>query len=185
MAAYTRVLCLELAVLLALCGLGRSANVRAQRKPASEPALPAGWLKYPTPMEGSLALECGNYSDHSWQVSLSNGSVEIDPVSSPGAKGEEIELPPKMKVERGMSGHETMWKLPDGWLLGFDHGDFGGGLWRTNDDGSVSRKLLNENVKKILPAAQGVLVLTGIVHLRFDTGRAYTFSSDEVHLLVD
>ncbi len=179
MGSRSRFLCLGLVILLPFADVGKT------RKTIAEPAPPAGWVRLPTPMEGSFALECGNYAGHSWQVSLKEGSLEISPLANRSDRSSEPGLLPQLKVERGMAGRESMWKLPDGWLLGFDGGEAGGGLWRTNDDGSVSRKLLSENVYRFLPFSQGVSVLAGVVRGVRDSGKVYTFSSNEIHPLVD
>jgi len=36
-----------------------------------------------------------------------------------------------------MVGRQTMLKLRNGWLIGFDGGEFGGGLWFAGEDGSM------------------------------------------------
>ena len=58
-----------------------------------------------------------------------------------------------------------------GELLGFDHGEWGGKLaFRKN--GKIT-DVLNENVKAIVPMEQGVLVFTGLSHLRTNDGYIY------------
>src|SRR5690349_5788591 len=42
--------------------------------------IPAGWAVYPTPDEGSSTMQCANYSEHEWRVSLSQaGTLQINP----------------------------------------------------------------------------------------------------------
>jgi len=72
-----------------------------------------------------------------------------------------------------MSGQRSALKIPNGWLLGFDGGEFGGGLWWSNEDGSQSNRILNENVKGILATSNGVLVLVGLAHIDLDVGKVF------------
>jgi len=50
--------------------------------------------------------------------------------------------------------------MNDGWLVGFNHGEFGGSLWFLSPDGSKSKQILSENVTKIAKIFGRVFVFT-------------------------
>jgi len=175
-----RLMRLALVVLL-LPGLGAT-------KKSSKPPLPEGWITYPTPMEGGFAIECGNYASRSWKVAYDHdhNALGINPVATVSQPA--LELPAQLKPEPGMTGRESSWKISTGWLLGFDQGEYGGGLWRTNNDGSESKQLLNRSVKGIVSTSHGIFVLTALMHRSVDLGKVYTLDADgqgELHPLLD
>ncbi len=47
------------------------------------------------------------------------------------------ELPSGVKLQPGMIGRHVTLRLQNGWLLGFDAGEFGGGLWFAGFDGKA------------------------------------------------
>jgi len=81
-----------------------------------------------------------------------------------------------------MIGSRSVLRTADGWLVGFDAGEFGGGLWWFNNEGDENRKLLSENVQAIYQTADGVFVLVGVAHLSLGSGTIYKFAdtADEV-----
>lgn len=129
------------------------------------PLVPNGWFLYPPPSEGSSILNCANYSDHEWRLRSEGGEVKIQtlPKFSGKFRDGDLPLPPRLKQERGMMGNRRTLKVRDGWLLGFDAGEFGGGLWWSNDNGSKSKKLLDQNVRGIISTSP--IVILADVHI--------------------
>jgi hypothetical protein len=74
-----------------------------------------------------------------------------------------------------MLGRTTVVEAGDGWLVGFNAGEFGGGLWWANADGSQTKPLTGKNVQAIVPRGKDVLVLTGLAHLSMDEGTIYSY----------
>jgi hypothetical protein len=138
--------------------------------------LPSGWTPYPTPKSGSETLRCANYSiRREWRVSLSNGALEIAaiPFERGGAQSQVFKkLPQGIQRVKGMVGLQSTLKLQNGWLLGFDGGEFGGGLWFAGDDGAT-QMLSSENVHGFVETSQGILVLAGLAHLTLDSGKVF------------
>jgi hypothetical protein len=62
-------------------------------------------------------------------------------------------------------------RVNDGWLVGMDVGEFGGGLWWFSADGQRNKKLLDENVVGFANSSKGVLVLVGLAHMTLDDGK--------------
>jgi hypothetical protein len=96
------------------------------------------------------------------KISLDARSNHIDP------------LPPAIKergVAAGSKSARRVLRVEDGWLVGLDAGEFGGGLWWFNSDGREGRRLSDDNVVGFAEGASGVLALTGLAHAGFDHGR--------------
>ena len=53
-----------------------------------------------------------------------------------------------------------------------DSGEWGGGLWLTNDDGSVDKEIANDNIRAIASLGSEFLVLTGLSHMSLEHGTA-------------
>lgn len=134
--------------------------------------MPAGWVVYPAREQNSEAMQCANYSRLEWRVGLSEvGNPHITPRPLPyGSKSSNLELPHGVKPQKGMLGVESSLKIQNGWLLGFDDGEFGGGLWFAGLNGET-QELSAENVHGFMETSQGVLVFVGLAHLDLDSGR--------------
>lgn len=131
---------------------------------------PTGWVIYPMPESNNSVMQCANHSELEWRVSLSEaGTAQIAPHPSTHGAGSS-KLPPRVKRQKGMIGAESTFKLQNGWLLGFDAGEFGGGLWFASVDGKT-QELSNQNVRGFVGTQQGVLVFVGLAHMFHDSGK--------------
>jgi hypothetical protein len=134
--------------------------------------MPAGWVVYPAREPNSEAMQCANYSRLEWRVAPSETRApQITLRPQPyGSKSSKLELPYGVKAQRGMLGVESSLKIQNGSLLGFDGGEFGGGLWFAGLNGET-QQLSAENVHGFMETPQGVLVFVGLAHLGLDSGR--------------
>ncbi|MBU2574776.1 MAG: hypothetical protein KKH28_11935 [Elusimicrobia bacterium] len=142
-----------------------SKNRRLKPLPA-----PPGWVLYPAPEADSASLRCAGFSGSAWSVSLVGGNVKINPRS--GAPVDEplpFEIRPK-DTAAGLGGDRRVKRVKNGWLIGFDAGEFGGALWWFSANGGKRKKLIKENVLGLVESSAGVLVLVGIAHFRTDKG---------------
>jgi hypothetical protein len=146
----------------------------------SNPAFPVGWIEAPAPSQDS-ALQCANYSRHEWSVERSSGINLYDSSvdKRPGAV-----LPSGFVLTKEMPGRAIVQKVVDGWLVGFNAGEFGGGLWWSDESGRRTRKLTGENVRAFVPRGDAVLVFTGLAHLSIDEGKIYSFTTKDSGALV-
>lgn len=82
-------------------------------------------------------------------------------------------------------------QVDDGWLIGFDRGEWGGDLLWFNIDGSKKKILLfNENVRGLVKSSTGIFVVTGLNHLAIYSGKIFHVQKREdgnwnAKLLVD
>jgi hypothetical protein len=141
---------------------------------------PTGWAIYPMPESNSSVMQCANHSELEWRVSLSEaGTAQIGPHPTTHGAGSS-KLPAGVRRQKGMIGDESNFKLQNGWLLGFNAGEFGGGLWFADVDGKT-QELSRERVRGFVGTQQGVLVFVGLAHLGFDSGKVlivpYKFTS--------
>jgi len=149
--------------------------------------IPQGWYVYPNSKlkhADESTLRCFNFSHNEWYVSLERDDVKITKRSE--RKSDTPLLPPQLKLQPGMPGGTVNAGLSDsmhfasGWLLAYDAGEFGGGLWLTNEDGSETRLILSDNVRGLVPLeGGGVLVLSGLAHMSMDFGNEFIFSKPE------
>lgn len=139
----------------------------------SSPA-PIGWVAYSKPTEDEL--RCANYSKFEWRVSLDNkGDLQI---RSDGIRDHQDPLPPQIRsrnVAVGSKEDRHVIRVNDGWLVGMDIGEFGGGLWWFSDNGKRNKKLSSENVVGFAATSKGVLVFVGLSHMSLDNGNVLRF----------
>lgn len=107
-------------------------------------------------------------------------------------QAQKVALPEHLLRDWEMRGVPVTFHLDHGgWLIGFDGGEFGGGLWSTNEDGSQTQHLLSsQDVHAIVPALGGAIVLAGVAHMSLDEGSAFwvpssAWNSAEIHRIAD
>lgn len=142
--------------------------------------MPAGWISTAEPsgpFEQHSKLMQANYSSHEWRVSMSSGRLEITDDSNRDQENRGVVFPSHFHRTTDMMGRAMTARAGDGWLVGFNAGEFGGGLWWTNSDGERARLLTRENVQAFLSRGKDVLVFTGLAHMTYDSGTVYLFRS--------
>jgi hypothetical protein len=130
---------------------------------AQDLSFPKGWTaaSFPGSTSGmSDDLRCANYSSNEWHVKVNAGVVQISRPPEPKGKGRTVEA-----------------KAGAGRLVGYDAGEFGGGLWWSGADGRKKIRLSNENVHAILARKNELLVFTGLAHGPIDEGKVYAYTS--------
>jgi hypothetical protein len=163
--------------LFLLC-ISAAAVFATAQSPANPPdhsiqqgALPAGWKVFPAPAEDSTVMHCANFSQQE-QVSLSDaGTLQIVQLPRRASPIPPHELPAGAKLQKGMFGFESILKTSTGWLLGFDGGEWGDGLWFVDANGKTSQ-LYGANVQGFVETSRGVMILAGVAHMMIDEGRA-------------
>jgi hypothetical protein len=169
-------LLLSLAVIsAALASFGQSAPN------PNEQNLPKGWAEAPSSKANPGLWECAGYGG-SVIVSLEGDSVRIG--KTPDEEPQQVPLPEHLKLSKEMIGSRSLLRTADGWLVGFDAGEFGGGLWWFNNGGDENQKLLPENVHAIYRTPDGVFVLVGLAHLSLNSGKIYQFTETDEEVKV-
>lgn len=151
----------------------------------SEADVPEVWIEAPNSKANPDLWKCAR-DGGGVIVGLDEGSVHVS--KAPDKKPEQVQLPQHLKLSKEMIGRPSaVLRTADGWLVGFDAGEFGGGLWWFNDEGDENRKLLTEPVRAIDQTPDGVFVFVGVTHLTVDSGKIYKFTegTHEVRVLAD
>ena len=150
--------------------------------------IPDGWYVYPSGKLKNLdetTLRCFNYSQNEWKVISEGDGVKITKLLRQGDTSVLPTLPPLLKHEDGMPGRtinaglRSATHFENSWLLAYDAGEWGGGLWLTNDEGSKTKRIISDNVRAVVPIEGGILVLSGLAHMSMDFGNAFIFSNPD------
>jgi hypothetical protein len=67
-------------------------------------------------------------------------------------------------------------KVEDGWISGFNFGEFGGGVYWISKDGRKIKQLIHENLVFIYTIDDEIWVFTGLLHLGLDFGHVLKLS---------
>jgi hypothetical protein len=136
--------------------------------------LPAGWAIAPDRKQNPGLWYCAGFGG-SWRIIKDKvGNIAI--ADQTKVNETQPRLPPNVKLSPNMAGKRSVLEVSDGWLIGLDAGEWGGGLWWFSRDGRTKQKLLSDNVKSIYNTSKGTLVLTGLAHLDHDDGSVYRFT---------
>jgi len=164
-------------ILLALAPTLLPTPVRAQTL-----TMPTGWIATAEPsgpFEEHSKLRQANYSRHEWRVSVSSGQLQITDDGNRYHEQAGLVFPPHFRRTKDMIGRAMTARAGDDWLIGFNAGEFGGGLWWTSPDGKRTKLLTRENVQAFVRRDKDVLVFTGLSHMGYDQGAAYIFRSTD------
>ena len=150
---------------------------------------PFGWVRYPKPLPESPIMRCANYSQNDWRVINEAGNIDIrldtefDRINP---------LPPQINsnaVAVSNVRERYVLKVEDGWLVGLNGGEFGGGLWWFSTDANDTLKLSDDRILGLSKCAKGVLALSGISHMGREAGKVILITgmgrSQKVSLLAD
>ena len=126
---------------------------------------------------------CGNYSEQEWWVhAKSRGGVEFRPTPTHHANNS---LPFKVNYAPDRAGFRSVMTVKNGYLVGFDAGEFGGSLWWFSKTGQQSQRLSAstmagpggpfqaENVIGIDTLRGEIFVFMGLDHLGGRSGRVF------------
>lgn len=102
-----------------------------------------------------------------WSVSSKNSEVQVRPLQEKQTDLLPFDLPKKSSF----LGRRTAVAINDGYLVGFDAGEWGGGLWWFSENGSKNYRISKEHVKNIFDVHGAVLVISGIAHGIKNTGK--------------
>ena len=143
---------------------------------AQDLQLPSGWFAKTFPASNPQPnddLLCANYSLDEWYLKIESGKLRI----SLSLEEERPAFPPRFTLTEEMKGKPVVARASNGWLVGFDAGELGGGLWWTSENGREKKKLSNENIHAIAPRGKELLVLAGLAHGATDEGKVYSYQS--------
>ena len=159
------------------------ATTFAQVARANDPTVPPGWVSRPIPAPSDPEWTCANGSRDEWIVSAGKGTLEI---TRENATKPVITLPfePLLNTEEADTELDTpsvVQAVLDGYLVGYDWGEFGGGLYWFSKDGRKHTRMappvaarsdwFPENVYAIAEYGGNFFVFQGLSHLSLRLGR--------------
>src|SRR5580698_8466222 len=121
-------------IVIALSGLVSAQGV-GQLSAQQPTDMPQGWYVYADEkLKNASASDarCFNYSRRNWQVTVEEGEPQITE-----RRKDQLEtsiLPSRLVHQQGMTRLRSATRFEDEWLLAYNGGEFGGGLWLTNED---------------------------------------------------
>ena len=161
---------LLLALMLTASGL---TTARAQLPPERDPPLPLElnapkdlerWYAVPAPEVGSpMWWHAQSDVEHEWVVSLQDGRPQAR-LKTP-KDDEPAPLPftlAKGTYAEGLQGQRSSLKVDDGWLVGFDGGEWGGALWWFSPDGRRRLRLGDAAVSVLVGTPSGPLAFENL-----------------------
>jgi hypothetical protein len=165
-------------VLMVLSAVLVSARVAGQPSMQQSTDVPQDWHVYPgEELKSATASDhrCFNYSRREWRVTVEDGEAQV--TEKRKVQDETPALPARLVHQQGMTGLRSATRFSDEWLLAYDGGEFGGGLWLTNEDGSEVKRIFNSDVQAVVALEKGVLILSGLDHMGLDVGNALVYSA--------
>ena len=124
------------------------------------------WYVTDPPIENSDQKLIANHdSAHEWVVTSGGVGPQVSlrqrwrnvPSSLP------FEIKPR-DGEEGLAGKRTVAKVDDGFIVSFNDGEFGAGLWWFSPDGGRRYKISADNLTALVPSNSGLLALVGLAH---------------------
>lgn len=129
-------------------------------------------------------FDCANYSKTEWVVLYSGGRLRASARTDTTSVDP---LPFSYERDPDRSGDRHVVQVSDGWLAGFDGGEFGGGLWwfgnaakrpirlrpPANAPVNSGDPFSAENVRGFARLADSLLVFMGLDHLTGRSGRVF------------
>jgi hypothetical protein len=135
----------------------------------AELPVPAGWVKVAAPTE--IERACASDSKRNFRVSMQGEAVRIEP-----SDGREQDTGPSPPFPRRGKGPRHALRVRDGFFVGNDGGEWGGGLWFITPDGKKVVPLGSGNVTGLVAfEPDRVLAFKGLRHETVDEGTAHWF----------
>jgi hypothetical protein len=153
------------------------------------PSNVAEWIVAEPPLERSPQLSSANCSPFEWRVFTTSDDanpsaelVKVDRFYEQSRRELPLPfpppLPPSSRFREGPTeGRRYVKEVEDGYIIGFNKGEWGGSLWWCTKQG-VYHHITRANVVGILHTNVGLLVLEGLAHLTSSSGQLLKIERD-------
>jgi len=132
---------------------------------------PPRWRRIDPAPGGALPGPC------TWRVERRGAVVHAAPVPAIGDDPLPVSMPSGSATE-GLAGHRHVQAVPGGWLVAFNAGEFGAGVWWVSSDGSRRSWVGGEHVHGFVVTAGVVVAATGLCHMGIETRSVHRFAPD-------
>lgn len=133
---------------------------------SNEPELVELWKTYPVPTKEQAKSYNRGSSD--WQVFIKNSQVLA--TSDRYFKQESLPFKLLKNCSSDFGGRQTVLSVPDGYLVGFDKGEWGGALGWFDKKGKGCLKVFDGQVVKIAKVNNQIFAIEGLAHLSTSRG---------------
>jgi hypothetical protein len=152
--------------LLASCKTDRTTPI-GNTGGAAISVVPSGWVAI---VPDDERVRCANYARDEWQVAIDGTAVKFTELKNHEPDTGPV-LPFTPKQQGAERGRQHVLAVSDGFLVGFDAGEWGGSLWWFSPDGSKQRKLADENVHGLVPIGPDLVgSIEGLSHMGISEG---------------
>ena len=136
----------------------------------------AKWIKFERPSDLSSReyetfMHSANYSRSEWVVSREGDrvSVQIAQEVKPKFKEPEFSFSAGEPAKR-MKAAKRFLRVDDGWLVGYNAGEFGAALWWFSTDGTAHYKISGHFINQFITTRHGIFAVEGLAHLSMTQG---------------
>lgn len=137
------------------------------------------WIEIPRPkdsksVEGALWDYRMNQSTNKWRVFCDGQKVCAALTTQTNLVTGEV---PVFRPEAEKFRHvAATLKVADGWLVGFNDGEWGGALYWFNPDGTAKYKISHGNIVGFVQTSNGIFAISGLAHLGLSEGNILSIS---------
>lgn len=137
------------------------------------PELLSDWLPVPLPEsdKNQAFAELIKNSPYEWYVVSQNGQVHIKLINRDTDSFAKQKPPFKTWIggEIGDSVSHAI-KVKNGWLVGFNHGEWGGALYWYSHDGKKHQKISDAQIREFFHSPEGIFATEGVYHTMYMQG---------------
>lgn len=129
-----------------------------------------------------------NYSNKEFEVYLnSDNKVEYRDYKYSKVKGTELpfKIIPNKDDRYTFGGKQVNLKIENGWLVGFDKGEWGGNLFWFNEEGTKYEKIIDGNIKNIFVINGKIYITEGLAHLSMSYGQIFQIEKENNKWIVE
>lgn len=140
------------------------------------------WVRTPLTKKNQGYWDRANHDlKNDWFVFLRGDrpSVRLKTEAERSRRGDGLPLPFTIEggtAAEGLYGRRFSAKVADGWIVGFNAGEWGAGLWWFSPDGKTRAKISKDHVIGFVETDAGLLALEGLAHLGSSLGQVIRLS---------
>ena len=109
-----------------------------------------------------------NYSPINWQIKRDENVIRATATSNPVAQSSP--RPNFIPKAEQFVGAGAVQQVDDGWLVGFNDGEFGAALYWFSNDGRRNYKISDDQVADFMRTQRGIIAIQGLAHLGISEG---------------
>ncbi len=126
------------------------------------------WTKFPVPTNIDT-LRRYNNAENDWTVISHQGRVYVTNRSKSIPKLP-FEIAQKQENPFELGHLSTVLKVDNGYLVGFNNGEWGGNLYWYSNDGMTNYKIIRENIVQLIVRDREIYAVVGLAHLTESNG---------------